>query len=84
MAPRAQSDSSDRTRRERDLYLRLLQLGRQEELEPFLEEALSLVVDLAGAERGYLALHLAHVEQADRGCDLDFLSAPRTGTAVPV
>ena len=37
-----------------------------------------------GAERGYLALHLAHVEQADRGCDLDFLTAPRTGQAVPV
>ena len=38
----------------------------------------------AGAERGYLALHLTHVEQADRGCDLDILSAPRTGQAVPV
>ena len=38
-----------------------------------------------GAGRGYLALHLAHVEQADRGCDLDFLTAPpRTGTAVPL
>ena len=37
-----------------------------------------------GAERGYLALHLAHVEQADRGCDLDFLAAPRAGVAVPV
>ncbi|MDE0201875.1 MAG: dihydroxy-acid dehydratase [Rhodospirillaceae bacterium] len=37
-----------------------------------------------GAERGYLALHLAHVEQADRGCDLDFLTAPRTGAVVPV
>ncbi len=37
-----------------------------------------------GAGRGYLALHLAHVEQADRGCDLDFLTAPRTGTAVPI
>ena len=37
-----------------------------------------------GAERGYLALHLAHVEQADRGCDLDILSAPRSGAVVPV
>ena len=36
-----------------------------------------------GAERGYLALHLAHVEQADRGCDLDFLTAPRSGQSVP-
>ena len=37
-----------------------------------------------GAERGYLALHLAHVEQADRGCDLDILTAPRSGILVPV
>ena len=37
-----------------------------------------------GAERGYLALHLAHVEQANRGCDLDILSAPRSGISVPV
>ena len=37
-----------------------------------------------GAERGYLALHLAHVEQADRGCDLDFLAAPRSRAVVPV
>ena len=38
----------------------------------------------AGAERGYLALHLAHVEQADRGCDLDILTAPRGGGVVPL
>jgi dihydroxy-acid dehydratase len=37
-----------------------------------------------GSERGYLALHLAHVEQADRGCDLDILSAPRGAGVVPL
>ncbi len=38
----------------------------------------------AGAERGYLALHLAHVEQADRGCDMDILVPPRNRGAVPL
>ena len=45
-----------RIRRERDLYLRLLNLGAKDELEPFLEEALQLVVEITGAERGYLEL----------------------------
>ena len=44
-------------RRERDLYLQLLKLGAQEELGPFLKEALTLVVELAGAHQGYLELH---------------------------
>ncbi len=38
----------------------------------------------AGAARGYLALHLAHVEQADRGCDLDILAPPRDGRTIPM
>ena len=37
-----------------------------------------------GAERGWLALHLAHVQQADLGCDLDILSAPRITAHVPL
>jgi hypothetical protein len=41
---------------ERDSYLRLLELGTQKELEPFLEEALALVVEIAGARRGYMEL----------------------------
>jgi len=45
------------TRRERDLYRRLLQLGAQNELEPFLKEALALVVEVVGARQGYLELH---------------------------
>src|SRR5262245_3277137 len=46
-----------RVRRERDLYLRLLHLGEQTELEPFLKDALALIVETAGARQGYLELH---------------------------
>ncbi|MEM7677293.1 MAG: sigma 54-interacting transcriptional regulator, partial [Myxococcota bacterium] len=46
----------ERTLRERDLYLRLLELGQQENVEPFLSDALRLIVDLVDAERGYIAL----------------------------
>ncbi len=45
-----------RIRRERDLYLRLIRLGEENDLEPFLEEALGLVVDITGARQGYLEL----------------------------
>jgi Nif-specific regulatory protein len=44
-------------RRERDLYLRLLDLGRNTALDPFLREALALVVELVAARQGYLELH---------------------------
>src|SRR5579862_1096164 len=47
----------DRIQRERDLYLQLLNLGREAELEPFLEEALRLVVEVIGARQGYLELY---------------------------
>ncbi|HWP65636.1 MAG TPA: sigma 54-interacting transcriptional regulator [Candidatus Limnocylindria bacterium] len=46
-----------RVTRERDLYLRLLRLGEQSELEPFLREALTLVVEMVNALHGYLELH---------------------------
>ena len=51
--------SADRVKlqRERDLYLRLLSLGRQQELEPFLREALALIVEVSEARQGYLELH---------------------------
>jgi Nif-specific regulatory protein len=45
-----------RLKRERDLYRRLLVLGTKDEIEPFLEEALTLIVDIAGARQGYLEL----------------------------
>jgi Nif-specific regulatory protein len=43
--------------RERDLYRRLLELGAETEIEPFLREALSIVVEVTGAAIGYLELH---------------------------
>jgi len=51
-------DELTRARRECQLYRRLLQLGKQNALEPFLQEALSLIVDVAGARQGYLELHI--------------------------
>ncbi len=49
--------SSPRLGRERDLYRKLLGLDVQQELQPFLQEALALVVELSGAHQGYLELH---------------------------
>ena len=45
-----------RLRRERDLYLRLLTLGQQNDVEAFLTHALALIVELAEAMHGYLEL----------------------------
>jgi DNA-binding NtrC family response regulator len=39
---------------ERDLFLRLLELGAREDLRPFLEDALRLIVEVTGAQKGYL------------------------------
>ncbi|MFT3770175.1 MAG: sigma-54-dependent Fis family transcriptional regulator [Minicystis sp.] len=49
-------EDSERIRRERDLYRQLLDLGRSDEIQPFIKEALSLIVSVAGARRGYLEL----------------------------
>jgi Nif-specific regulatory protein len=46
----------DEIRRERDLYLRLLELGSRSEVEPFLKDALALVVEMTEAQRGYIEL----------------------------
>jgi len=43
-------------RMERDLYRRLLDLSSQTELEPFLKDALALVVSIVSAKQGYLEL----------------------------
>ena len=40
-------------RPERDLYLRPLHLGSRNRREPFLDEALGLIVELTGARLGY-------------------------------
>ena len=42
---------------ERDFYRRLLDLGGQHELEPLLEQALALIVEVTGARTGYLELY---------------------------
>lgn len=59
---------------ERDLYWRLLELGAQADLGPFLAEALALIVGVTGAKKGYLALYDDRDEAGDarfsiaRGC----------------
>jgi Nif-specific regulatory protein len=42
---------------ERDLYWHLLELGVQSDLRPMLDKALSLIVSVTRAQKGYLALH---------------------------
>jgi len=49
-------EDPQRLKRERDLYLALLRLGRETELEAFLEEALALLVAATGAAQGYLEI----------------------------
>lgn len=56
MSQQDANGQAERLRRERDLYRRLLALGDQTALEPFLAEALGLVVDVAQARSGYLEL----------------------------
>ncbi|MBW2244170.1 MAG: sigma-54-dependent Fis family transcriptional regulator [Deltaproteobacteria bacterium] len=51
-------------RQERDLYRRLLTLGDQTDLEPFLKEALELVVEVSGAALGYLEVRDLEAEEA--------------------
>lgn len=61
------SDSDpDRLRRERELYRGLLRLGARESIEPFLAEALELLVRATGARRGYIEL-IEHHERRDDG-----------------
>ena len=50
------ADPHEQTRRERDLYKRLLELGHHRHIGPFLEESLELLIQLVGAARGSLEL----------------------------
>lgn len=50
-------ESAARLQLERDLYLRLLELHQQPELEPTLEAALDLLVGATNAERGYIEVY---------------------------
>jgi Nif-specific regulatory protein len=47
---------SDRARRERDLFLRLLELGAARDVKPYLADVLALLADAVGAKHGYLEL----------------------------
>jgi len=67
MADVPQTPETDRIRQERDLYLRLLDLGTRDELEPFLRDALGLIVEASGARRGYLELRAMDSEGAEPG-----------------
>lgn len=51
-------------RQERDLYRRLLTLGDQTDLDPFLKEALELMVEVSGAALGYLEVRDPEAEEA--------------------
>lgn len=48
---------ASRVERECELYRRILELDVQEDLGPFLAEALGLIVDVTGARLGYLELY---------------------------
>src|SRR4051812_20259641 len=56
MGSTAQDDDGSRLRLERDLYLGLLGLNARTALDPFLNEALSLMLRIAGASQGYLEI----------------------------
>jgi Nif-specific regulatory protein len=67
MSSHSGSTEVEKLRLERDFYRRLLELGTRTDFEPFLEEALALVVEVTGARQGYLDLHGAP-DEADGGC----------------
>jgi len=66
MDDRAPDSELARVRLERDLYRRLLELGVHRDREPFLEQALGLVVEVVGARQGYIELHDAS-DEAEEG-----------------
>jgi len=51
------SSNGEATSRERAFYRRLLDLGEQVEIEPLLDEALALIIEVTGASTAYLELH---------------------------
>jgi Nif-specific regulatory protein len=57
----------DPLRAERDLYRQLLDLGAHDDLAPFLDDALALVVGITSAHKGYLALHRAGARAGEPG-----------------
>lgn len=57
----------DQLRAERDLYRQLLDLGAHDDLTPFLDDALGLIVGITGAQKGYLALYARRAPVVDAG-----------------
>ena len=47
----------EKVTKERDLYWRLLALGEHQDLQRLLEEALSLIVEITQAKKGYVAIY---------------------------
>jgi hypothetical protein len=74
-----------RAAQERDLYLRLLELGHQRELSPLLEQALKLAVDATGALRGYIELYADSEHEPEwaisQGCSEQDLAKIRAVTS---
>jgi Nif-specific regulatory protein len=60
--PAAPHADLETIRAERDLYRRLLELAQCEDVDPLLEEALRLVVELAAAQQGYLEIDVLDLE----------------------
>jgi Nif-specific regulatory protein len=56
MSTRGDVERGNDPARERDFYLRLLELGATDEPEPLVEQALATIVDASGAHAAYLEL----------------------------
>jgi Nif-specific regulatory protein len=57
MVERLEVREGDIASSERDFYRRLLDLGAQVEIEPLLDEALALIVEVTGADTAYLEFY---------------------------
>jgi transcriptional regulator with GAF, ATPase, and Fis domain len=57
MAPVGAQPHRERLANERDFYRRLLDLGGEQEIEPLLDQALALIVEVTKASMGYLELY---------------------------
>jgi Nif-specific regulatory protein len=64
MGAESQKEETQRLRQQRDLYLRLLTLGAQDDIERFLSEALELLVEVTGARHGYLEVREGDAPEA--------------------
>jgi DNA-binding NtrC family response regulator len=74
-------DDPERLRLERDLFLRLLELGARDDLAPFLEDALALIVSATSARQGYLELSSAPAPAATPPKPDGAAGAPATAAA---